>query len=228
MSETRDNPREATEGVSHAPSRRHRAPRHIPLRMDVDATDLTRSSSHTHPLWWGVLLVVLIEATVVATLLTSYFYLRSQAQDWPPPGIDPPDLLWPTIVLVILPASSYTMWWAGKGGERGSKAVLAWGTGLSVSIACLALALRGLTFASYDVRWDEHAYGSMLWIITGFHFTHIASAAVGTAVVTLLALMNFYNPHRQVSVVVDTLYWYFVAFVFLPIYLVLYISPRIL
>lgn len=225
---TPGNPRETSEGPAHAPPPSRRAPRRITPRVEFDATDVTRSAAHTHPLWWGVLMVVLIEATVVATLLTSYFFLRSQAEAWPPPEFGRPDLLWPTIILVLLPASSFTMWWAGKGGERGSKAVLAWGTGLSVAIALAALGFRGLTFASYDIRWDEHAYGSMIWIITGFHFTHIASAAVGTAVVTLLALLNFYTPNRQVSVVVDTLYWYFVAFVFLPIYLVLYISPRIL
>jgi cytochrome c oxidase subunit I+III len=76
------------------------------------------------------------------------------------------------------------------------------------------------------VRWDEHAYGSILWAITGFHFTHVVSAILGTAVVAVLAWMDYFTSERQLGVVVDTLYWYFVAAVFLPIYLVLYWAPR--
>lgn len=204
------------------------APRLIAPVVEVDAAGLSRTTPHTHPLWWGVLFTVVIEATVVATLLTSYFFLRSQAEAWPPAGVEPPDLVWSTLVLLVFPVSSYTMWWAGKGGERGATRVLALGTGLSVAIAGLSLVFRSFQMAAFDVRWDEHAYGSMVWLITGFHYTHVASALLGTAVVTVLALMGFYNPRRQVSVVVDTLYWYFVAFVFVPIYLVLYLSPRLL
>jgi cytochrome c oxidase subunit I+III len=171
----------------------------------------------------------MIEATVVSALLASYFFLRAQnPAAWPPPGVGPPALFWPTVVLVLLPVSSVTMWWAGRGIEREDTRVLTWGTGLSVAIACLALVARSFQLAELDFSWEDHAYGSMVWTITGFHYTHVASAAVGTAVVTLLSIMGFYTRERQVSVVVDTLYWYFVAAVFVPIYLVLYIAPRLL
>ena len=68
----------------------------------------------------------------------------------------------------------------------------------------------------------------MLWTITGFHYTHVVSAILGTAVVSVLAWRGYFTPERQLGVVVDTLYWYFVAAVFLPIYLVLYWVPRVL
>ncbi len=196
------------------------------VEVKVDAAELSRLTPHTHPLWWGVAGVVAIEAAVVANLLTSYFYLMAQNQHWPPAGFDPPDLLWATIVLLILPASSGTMWWAGRGADAGRKRQLAWGVTLSCVLATVALGFRGLQLAAYDIRWDDHAYGSILWTITGFHFTHVVSAILGTVVVAVLAWRGYFTPERQLGVVVDTLYWYFVAAVFVPIYLVLYWAPR--
>lgn len=203
-------------------------PRAIAPVVQVDAGGLTRTGPHTHPLWWGVLIVVVIEGTVVATLLMSYFFLMARSGAWPPEGVDAPPLFWPTVILVLLPVSSFTMWWAGRGIERNDIRVLTLGTGLSVLIAGVVLVFRSIQLAEFDVRWDDHAYGSIVWAITGFHYTHVASALVGTAVVTLLSIMGFYNRDRQVSVVVDTLYWYFVSAVFVPIYLVLYWVPRLL
>lgn len=197
-------------------------------RVEVDATKLSRYTPHTHPLWWGVLGVVGIEAAVVANLLTSYFYLMARSEQWPPEGYAEPDLLFSTMVLAILPISSLTMWWAGKGADAGRKSQLALGISLSVGLACLALVFRAYQIMSFDIRWDEHAYGSILWTITGFHFTHVVSAILGTAVVAVLAWFDYFTPERQLGVVVDTLYWYFVAGAFLPMYLVLYISPRVL
>ena len=196
------------------------------VEVKVDAAELSRLTPHTHPLWWGVAGAVAIEAAVVANLLTSYFYLMAQNDDWPPQGHDPPDLLWATIILLILPLSSVTMWWAGRGADRDRKTQLAWGVTLSCILATLALGVRGLQFAAFEIRWDEHAYGSILWAITGFHFTHVVSAILGTAVVAVLAWRDYFTPERQLGVVVDTLYWYFVAGIFAPIYLVLYWAPR--
>ena len=198
----------------------------IETKVTVDASELSRLTPHTHPLWWGVLGAVAIEAAVVANLLTSYFYLMAQNENWPPEGIDTPDLLWATIVLAILPLSSVTMWWAGKGADAGRKTQLALGVTASVALACLALLFRGLQMAEFDLKWSDHAYGSILWAITGFHFTHVVSAILGTAVVAVLGWMDYFTPERQLGVVVDTLYWYFVAGVFVPIYLVLYWAPR--
>ncbi|TFL18362.1 cytochrome c oxidase subunit 3 [Jannaschia formosa] len=197
-------------------------------RIEVDAAELSRFAPHDHPLWWGILGAVAIEAAVVANLLTSYFYLAAQAEAWPPDGVDPPALLWPTLVLFVLPLSSLTMWWAGKGSDAGRRRQLALGVTASVGLASLALVFRSIQIAEFDIRWDEHAYGSILWAVTGFHYTHVVSAIVGTAVVAVLAWRGYFTPERQLGVVVDTLYWYFVAGVFLPIYLVLYWAPRLL
>lgn len=195
-------------------------------RVVIDASDLTRFPKRKHPLWWGILGAVTIELTVVSALLSSYFYLMANSPEWPPAGVAPPELLWPSVNVVLLLLSAGTMWWAGWGIDRDKQWILTLGTGLSVLLASLTLVLRSLQLDTFDFRWDDHPYGSIVWTITGFHYTHVASAIVGTAVVTLLSTRGYFTPKRQLGVVVDTLYWYFVAGVFVPIYVVLYWVPR--
>ncbi|MCT7376281.1 cytochrome c oxidase subunit 3 [Chelativorans salis] len=193
-----------------------------------DARELTRFAHKTHPLWWGILGVVTIEATVVASLIASYFYLRMDAEAWPPPGVDPPGLLFPTINLVLLVTSSGTMYWAGWGINRENKLVLTLGTSASVALASLVLVLRGIELSDLGFLWNSHPYGSIVWTMMGFHFVHVVSAIIGTAVVAFLAGIGYFTRERQLGVVVDTLYWYFVAGIWIPLYLVLCWAPRVL
>ncbi|MFP5284172.1 MAG: cytochrome C oxidase subunit III, partial [Thermoanaerobaculia bacterium] len=64
-------------------------------------------------LWWGVVGMIAIEATVFALALVTYFYLRGGAVEWPPPGAAMPHLLG-TVNMVVLLASIYPMHRANK------------------------------------------------------------------------------------------------------------------
>lgn len=193
-----------------------------------DAAGLSRFPGNRHPLWWGVVGLILIELSVVSAFIAAYFYLAVNAPAWPPPGVEPPPLLWPSLNVVLLLASMGTMYWASWGINRGNQRILVWGVTLSVLLHGAVLVLRGLQMAAFPYRWDEHAYASIVWTITGFHFTHVASAIVGSAAVAVLAARGYFTRERQLAVIVDTLYWYFVSAVWVPFYLVLYWSPRLL
>lgn len=195
----------------------------------VDVSGFRRlNPDRKDPLWWGILGLIVIELTVVTTFVVSYFYLRMGAPEWPAAGLEPPPLLWETINLACLGASAVAMWWAGKRITRGDNRGLIIGLSAALLLDSLVLVFRWIQMMEFDFRWSDHAYGSIVWAITGFHFTHVASAIVGTAVVLVLALRGFWNPERQLAVVVDTLYWYFVSFAWLPLYLTVYWAPRVL
>lgn len=193
----------------------------------VDVSGFLRFGKRRHPLYLGIALLVAIEATVSATLIVSYFYLAFTAPQWPPADTPPPDPLLPTVNVVLLALSALTMWWAGRGIDRGDGRVLTAGVGASTLLATIVLVLRGIQMHGFAFQWDSHAYGSIIWTITGFHFVHVASAIAGTAAVTLLAYRGYFTPRRQLGVVVDTLYWYFVAGIWVPFYLVMYWTPRL-
>jgi cytochrome c oxidase subunit 3 len=195
----------------------------------LDASEFPRvNADKKHPLWWGIWGLIAIELTVVMGFVVSYFYLRMGPPDWPPDGLEPPPLLWETANLACLLASAAAMWRASKVLTMGRlRAFIVW-IAIALLLDSLVLLFRWFQFQAFDFRWSDHAYGSIVWTITGFHFTHVASAILGTAVVEVLALKGFWNPERQLAVVVDTLYWYFVSLAWIPLYLTVYWVPRLL
>jgi len=196
-------------------------------RFVIDVSDYSRfNPSRRAPIWWGVLGLILIEASVVTGFITTYFYLRLMAPEWPPAGVEPPPLLLPSLTVVLLLISCATMRWGGIAINREKYTQFVVAMFSSVALALGVLVLRWVQFHDLDFRWDEHAYGSVVWTIMGFHFIHVVSAALGTAVVGILGMMRFFDPRQQIAVIVDTLYWNFVGLVWIPLYVVMYWVPR--
>lgn len=195
----------------------------------VDARELSRlAHGRGAPMWWGIIGLVLIELSVVSAFSVSYFYLQMMNETWPPFDLPPPDLAIPSLNLGLLITSCGTMYLASKAINRNRITAFVIYTFASVALALAVLWFRWQQFDTFQVRWNEHVYGSLLWTITGFHFLHVVSAAIGTAVIGFFGIAGFFNKQRQLGVAVDTFYWNFVAIAWIPFYFVLYWSPRIL
>jgi cytochrome c oxidase subunit III len=179
-------------------------------------------------LWWSFVLLLVIEATVFATLITAYFYLRMGAPEWPPAGISPPDLALPTFNTFILVLSSVPMYLADKGITQGKVHRLLWGGITAIVLATIFLVLKVVEYSDVYYRWDDHAYGSIVWLIIGFHSAHVASVIMKTIVMMILGWRGYFNERRHLGVQVNGLYWHFVVFVWLPLYAVLYWAPRLM
>lgn len=192
-----------------------------------DASSLPREThDHRAPLWWGIIGLITIEVTVFASMIGSYFYLRVLSDAWPPAGVAPPALFWPTVNLGLLLLSGFLMWWAGRGLSLGNRRVLVVGIFLAVGLAILVAVFRTLQMMHLAFRWDSHAYGSIVWTLTGLHYGHVLAALLGTAVYGVLGHLGHFTQARQLGVVVDTMYWQFMVLIWVPVYLVLYWAPR--
>jgi cytochrome c oxidase subunit III len=180
------------------------------------------------PLWWGFVCMILIESTVFATLAAAYFYLKMGAFSWPPAGTEMPKLLLPTINLGILAVSSIAMHWADKSIDRGEPRKLIWGLALGILFAGVFLIIKAYEYNNLGYDWSTHSYGSIVWGISAFHATHVLSVVLKTVIVLHLAIRGYFNQQRRLGVTVNGLYWHFVVAVWIPMYIILYWSPRFL
>jgi heme/copper-type cytochrome/quinol oxidase subunit 3 len=176
-------------------------------------------------MWWGTFGIIFIEGTMFALTIGAYFYLRTRVPTWPPAGTVPPSLLWGTVNTLLLLASAVPNELAKKAGERVDlRRVRLW------LVVCLLFGIafhvaRVLEFVSLNVRWTTDAYGSVVWLLLGLHTTHILTDFLDTAVLAALMFIGPIEERRFVDVAENSVYWYFVVLIWLPIYGVIYWAP---
>jgi cytochrome c oxidase subunit 3 len=195
-----------------------------PRTLDASSLPSYRFSHHSI-MWWGTLGIMAIEGMVFALTVMSYFYLRSRSQTWPMTA-RPPDLLWGTLNTVILFASLVPNHLAKKAGERHDVHGVRLWLGIGLLFAAAFLVVRGFEFAALNVRWDSNAYGSVVWLLLGFHTTHLATDFIDSLVLAALFFTGPLDGKRFVDVSENSFYWYFVVWTWLPIYAVIYWGAR--
>jgi cytochrome c oxidase subunit I+III len=111
--------------------------------------------------WWGMAVFVATEATLFATLIGSYVYLRIGSRHWPPSGIAKPHVLVPVLLTAALVLTSALM-------------QIAWRRR-----AATPLALAAVVQIGYLV-WQLHDFVDLI------HLTPPSHSAYGSIVVTML------------------------------------------
>lgn len=180
------------------------------------------------PSWWAMVFLIMIEAVTFATLVFAYFYLRATVPAWPPRGYSPPDLVLPTITLALALVSVPAMYVADTGlavGERGRYLAGA-GTAFVLGIALIVLEAIAINQLPFDWRID--AFGSIVWAFVGAWLLAVFIALIQAIIVLIAAAQGSYTQRRRVGVQNLALYWYFIVAVWLVVYLVVYISPRLI
>jgi heme/copper-type cytochrome/quinol oxidase subunit 3 len=202
--------------------------RELTPRAVIDVSQLPNVVfAHHSLLWWGTMGLALIEGTFLAILIGAYFFLRSRVVDWPP-GILPPYLLWGTLNTVLILVSlipNAAVKKAARGGELRNVQV---GLLIMCAIGLFALVIRAFEFSALGVRWDANAYGTAVWVLLGFHTAHLLTDWIDTIVLTVLMFTDKVEGKRYMDCYENADYWYFVILIWIPVFVVTYIAPRLL
>jgi cytochrome c oxidase subunit 3 len=210
-------------------TRRECTPASVPAVRRGDALDVRElpsyGFSHRSLMWWGTAGMCAIEGMAFAFMIIVYFYLRALSDTWPVGGHSP-DLLWGTLNLALILASAIPNTFIDKAAiEHDLKKVR---RGLIVlSLMGLALLLvRALEFTTLNVRGDESAYGSAVWVLLGLHTFNLVTDYIDSLVLTAVMFKKPVEGKRFVDVAENAGYWDFVVVTWIPIYLVIYWAPR--
>ena len=181
--------------------------------------------------WWGMVWLIATEATLFASLLASYFFLRFRyGPEWPPAGIEDPALELPLIMSVILLSSSIPVHLAETAIKKGNVPRLRWGLAAGFVLGATFLAI------TFGIEWPEtlheftpqtNVYGSLFFLITGFHGMHVLVGLAMNAWAQVRAAHGAFDGERHVTIQNFAMYWHFVDVVWVFVFLTLYISPRL-
>ncbi len=194
-----------------------RVPPHAPPL--VTAIDRGRGS-------FGMALFIATEAMLFAILFGAYYYLGPGSHRWQvetPPRLN---FVLPALVLMILAA--VFLRGGARGLDRGVPNAGRWqlAVGFILGLAVLYLSWRDALAHLRHLTPQTDAYGSIFYTITGLHAAHLI---LGLLMLIWLALIPDWQPsasppHRSYQNI--TMYWEFLAAIYLILSIVLYIWPQ--
>lgn len=183
--------------------------------------------SSQSPLWWGQLMIAFIEGTMFCILIAAYFYTRLRVDVWPPPGDQYPHLLLPSLELIPLALSCIGSYWASEAAKKNRRSGMIGGLVLNLLLAGIALVMRIVEWHSLNFNWKTDAQGSYVWAFLGLHTFDYVADMVFSAVLVLCLLLGRDGPKQRLGVHVDSVVWYFLVGIWIPIYVVIFWGPHI-
>lgn len=205
------------------------------LRPTIDVSRLPTSElDHRAMIWWGNLLLLAIETTMFALLIASYFYVKQNFQSWPPPQTNwaiaryntVPSLLFSTINLGVIVLSCAPMLWADRSALHRNPRGALWGLVLCLVLGLLAIGVRFKEFSGLNFRWDDNAYGSMVWTILGLHLTHLIVGSLENVIMIAWIAVHGMDAKHARDIRVNAVYWYWIGAVWVILYAIVYLGPR--
>ena len=175
--------------------------------------------------WWGVIGFMLIEGMGFVLALGAYFYLLPNERTWPP-AQPAPSLLWSTLFTAIAVLSELPNQWIKKRAERYDLGAVRIGLVVMVAIGLLLLGVRAMELTALNVRWDQNAYGSIVWAILALHTLHTVTDVYDSGVLAALSFAKSFDGRKFSDVADNAVYWHFIVWSWVVLYVVVYWTPR--
>ena len=192
----------------------------------LDVSALPRGTADSRALiWWGNLGMMVIEGTVFCLAFATFIYLRMKNADWPPASVPKPDMLLPSINLVLLLLSGIPALYADAAARNQDLHGVRIGMALFIAIGIVFIAIRFVVMAHLGYKWSDHAFGSIVWVVMGMHLFHCITASGENLMLLIYLFLRPATRKRYLDVRCAAVYWYFVILSWLPFFVVIFVQP---
>jgi heme/copper-type cytochrome/quinol oxidase subunit 3 len=182
--------------------------------------------------WYGMVFFLSSEAFFFANLIASFLYLY--VRNGKMPGALETNVYLAAVNTAILLSSSFPMHWAARGIATGDKRRLTLGLIATAVLGAIFVSLQvveyflligdGVTFGSS--QWG--LFASSFFILTGFHGAHVTAGVTFLLVLFFRSLRGRFSQEHHFAVTAGEMYWHFVDGVWVILFSVLYIIPRLI
>jgi cytochrome c oxidase subunit I+III len=148
---------------------------------------------------------------MLVLLAVSYFYVRARTEPFPPVHV-PPAIAWiASFELGVWLLSLVPTYLSGRAAIAGDVRRMRGLLALATAIGLIACALRWYEIHLLPMRWDSHAYGSVVWALLGLQWTHGLTGVGENLLYLVLLWIGPIEVKHRVDIEVSTPLWYFVV-----------------
>ena len=175
----------------------------------------------------GMALFIASEVMLFGGLFAGYFYVRNQAETWPPESVEHTVAKGlGAILTAVLISSSVAAHIGILGIKSGNRTQFKLGIAVAIILGTIFIGgqiWEWLNLMDHGLT-AEGVYGSTFYIITGFHGAHVIAGLLMLGVVLIRAIWNDFTPFRHLFADAAVLYWHFVDVIWVFVFSILYLS----
>ena len=176
----------------------------------------------------GTMAFLAQELMFFAGLLAMYFTSRANglaAGDWAH-QTENLNVIFGLIITIVLLASSVTSQVGVFAAERGDVFGLRKWFSVTILLGVVFLGLVAFEWTEMvheGVTPQASVYGSVFYIITGFHMAHVTAGILAFIVVLLRVSKSKFTPAQATAAMVTSYYWHFVDVVWIGVFTTIYL-----
>jgi len=202
---------------------------HAPVRLPAGpALELpSQAASRNAPGWWALVISLLIDGSLFASLVFAYFYLWLGAPVWPPTG-GMGGWGGPAVALALLIAAGAAVHAGVRGNRRGHGVRLRLGLAAGAALGAGFLAVHVQVLRQIVAAPSTHAYDSVVWMLAGFHGVHVAIGVLIAAFVWARSRRGHVDAVRALEPRIVDAFWRYAVGQGIVAWLVIHAFPRAL
>jgi len=174
----------------------------------------------------GMVLFICSEVMLFGCLFAGYFYVRNQADAWPPAGVHQLEAGLGGLLTLLLILSGIVGHAGVVGLKSGNRTLFLVGVGLAIVLGTIFIggqAYEWFNLMEEGLNAGSTTYGSTFYIMTGFHGAHVIAGLLMLALAWTRGYWRDFTPARHLFVDASMLYWHFVDVVWVFLYAILYV-----
>ena len=169
------------------------------------------------PIRFGTIVFLASELVFFGGLFAAYLTLRSQTDPWPPSGVEL-EVVRPSVATALLVLSSFSFVAGLREARAGRIASLSRWIVVTILLALAFLGFQLLDWVQAGFSVSSHAYGTMVYAMTGFHGLHVIAG-----VLLMLVILGRMGQGAYGDGIIDGpeavgYYWHFVDIVWVGLY----------
>jgi cytochrome c oxidase subunit I+III len=176
---------------------------------------------------FGVLAGIAALTAFFVEAIASYWYLAGKHAVWPIPGTAARPVAYGLVASLPIVGAVAAVGLSRRAVRRDDSRRAAWLLGGAAVLIAVALAILVVDHRGLDYNWSTNATGSVEWMLVGFWSIAAIALLVATIVVAVDAARGFFNTTRHDGITATVWFAWFVAALWLMVFLTVYVGPQL-